>query len=131
MDRYAFEVARDKKVPDVAERQKAIERAELPTESPTEQVTAERGSQHRAGDLTGTSAQTQKDIDALLFEQNRLQKQLATIQPTAVKNYILNAPLLDFMAPTLKVSRFSPRRARCDDANFARCRRWTAAPRVI
>src|SRR3954464_6304767 len=78
VDRYAFEVARDKKVPDVAERQKAIEAQadELhKLNLQLEQVTAERTALNtELGKYTGTSAQTQKDIDALLLEQTRLQK---------------------------------------------------------
>jgi len=125
VDRYAFEVARDQKVDDIADRQKKIEAQaeELRTLNlQLEQVTAERAAMNtELGKYTGTSAQTQKDIDALLFEQNRLQKTLNAIQPTAVKNYFLNAPLLDFMAPTLKINQILTAPGTIvDDVNFAR-----------
>jgi len=125
VDRYAFEVARDKKVADIAERQKKIEaQAEelRQLNIAQQQVEAERTALNtELGKYTGVAAQTQKDIDALLFEQNRLQKQLAAIQPTAVKNYFLNAPLLDFMAPTLKVNQILTAPGTIvDDVNFAR-----------
>src|SRR5439155_25432305 len=87
-----------------------------------EQATAERAALNaELGKYTGVSAQTQKDIDQLLFDQNRLQKQLDTIQPSLVKNYFLNAPLLDFMAPTLKVNQILTAPGTIvDDVNFAK-----------
>src|SRR6266550_2907659 len=72
VDRYAFEVARDKKVADIAERQKKIEtQADELTKLniAQQQVEAERAALNaELGKYTGTAAQTQKDIDALLFE---------------------------------------------------------------
>ena len=57
----------------------------------------------------------------LLFDQNRLQKQLDAIQPSLVKNYFLNAPLLDFMAPTLKINQILTAPGTIvDDVNFAK-----------
>jgi mono/diheme cytochrome c family protein len=125
VDRYAFEVARDKKVPDVAERQKNIEDEAVRLRDSNlelEKVTAERAAANAELDkFIGAKGRTQKDIDAALFEQNRLQKQLDAIQPSAVKNYVLNAPLLDFMAPTLKVNQILTAPGTIvDDVNFAK-----------
>ncbi len=39
-------------------------------------------------------------------EQLRLRKILDTIAPSAAKDYFLNAPLLDFMAPTIKIQQY-------------------------
>ncbi len=44
----------------------------------------------------------QKDIDKILDEKNRLEKKLAKLKPSVVTD-ILNAPMLDFIAPTLKI----------------------------
>ncbi len=123
VDRYAFEVARDRKDGNIAARQTQIEaQAEelRQLNLNVEKITAERAALNaELGKYTGSAAQAQKDIDALLFEQNRLQKQLNTIEPSPVKNYVLNAPLLDFMAPTLKVQQVVLPNV-VDDVNFAR-----------
>jgi mono/diheme cytochrome c family protein len=122
VDRYAFEVARDKKEANIEERGKKIEEEAKHVADLNLQVAgieAERAAVNaELGKYTGTSAQLQKDIDAVLFEQNRLQKQLDSIQP-AVKNYVLNAPLLDFMAPTLTV-RQTVLPTVLDDVNFTK-----------
>ncbi len=44
----------------------------------------------------------QKEIDKLLEEQTRLQKSVTNLQPSRVKD-VLNAPMLDFIAPSLQV----------------------------
>ncbi|MGH7197524.1 MAG: c-type cytochrome [Candidatus Omnitrophota bacterium] len=43
-----------------------------------------------------------KDLDKLLEEKLRLQKQVETLKP-GIATEVLNAPMVDFMAPTLKV----------------------------
>ena len=44
----------------------------------------------------------QKQIDKLLEDKNRIERRLQSFQPSLVKD-VLNAPMLDFVAPTLKV----------------------------
>ena len=52
-------------------------------------------------------------------EERRLRKRLDVIAPSAVKDYFLNAPLLDFMAPTLKIQQIILPNV-VDDVNFIR-----------
>ena len=52
-------------------------------------------------------------------EETRLRKRLDVIAPSAVKDYFLNAPLLDFMAPTLKIQQIILPNV-VDDVNFIR-----------
>ncbi len=123
VDRYAFEVERAKSPDGAAERQKAIEEQgnrlrELNLE--VEKVVAERAAlQGELGKYTGQAATIQKEIDKITFDQNRLTKVLSNIQPSFVKEYFRNAPLLDFMAPTLTVRQIVTPNV-VDDVNFAR-----------
>ena len=123
VDRYAFEVARANKAPNIEERQKEIEAQaqrlkELNLD--VEKVTAERTALRAGlGKYTGQAAALLKQIDQLTFDQTRLQKQLQAIQPSLVKDYFRNAPLLDFMAPTLTVRQVVTPNV-VDDVNFAR-----------
>ena len=125
VNRYAFEVARDRKVSDVAARQADIEDEMKRLQAANldvEKVNAERLALNADLDkFVGAKGRVRKEIDAALFEQNRLQKQLDAIQPSLVKNYFLNAPLLDFMAPTLKVNQILTAPGTIvDDVNFAK-----------
>src|SRR2546428_3384587 len=52
-------------------------------------------------------------------EQARLKKQLDVIAPSAIKDYFRNAPLLDFMAPTIKIQQIILPNV-VDDVNFIR-----------
>jgi mono/diheme cytochrome c family protein len=123
VDRYAFEVAREKKEGNIEEQQKKVEeegRSVAELNLGVDKINAEKAALNaELGKYTGTAAQLQKDIDALLFEQNRLQKQYNAIQPTLVKNYVLNAPLIDFMAPTLKIQQTVLPNV-VDDVNFTK-----------
>jgi mono/diheme cytochrome c family protein len=123
VDRYAFEVARDAKKGDIAAQQKEIEAQAAALKQlnlDLEKTLAELAAVNlELGKYTGAATQVQKDIDAINFDAARIQKQLDAIQPSAVKNYFLNAPLLDFMAPTLKVNQILTNNV-VDDVNFAR-----------
>ncbi len=44
----------------------------------------------------------EKEIDKLLEEKNRMERRLEKIKPTMAKE-ILNAPMIDFLAPTLRI----------------------------
>src|SRR3989441_573164 len=61
----------------------------------------------------------QKKVDELLAKQTRLRKQLDVIAPSAIKDYFRNAPLLDFMAPTIKIQQIILPNV-VDDVNFIR-----------
>jgi mono/diheme cytochrome c family protein len=123
VERYAFEAARKADPDGIGERQKEIEEQaqrlrELNLE--VESITAERAAlQAELAKYTSQVGEAQKQIDALTFEQNRLQRVLGTIQPSLVKDYFRNAPLLDFMAPTLTVRQVVTPNV-VDDVNFAR-----------
>ncbi len=69
------------------------------------------------GQYTGQVAAVQKQIDELTAEQTRLRKRLDVIAPSALKDYFLNAPLLDFLAPTIKIQQVILPNV-VDDVNF-------------
>ena len=75
--------------------------------------------QKQLGQYTGQVATIQKSIDEINAEQTRLSKRLDVIAPSAVKDYFRNAPLLDFLAPTLKVQQIILPNV-VDDVNFIR-----------
>ena len=75
--------------------------------------------QQQLGQYTGEVASVQKSIDEINAEQNRLRKRLTVIAPSMVKDYFRKAPLLDFMAPTLKVQQILLPNV-VDDVNFIR-----------
>lgn len=69
--------------------------------------------------FTGRARNLQTEISELTAERGRLQARLAALEPSLVKNLVLNAPLLDFMAPTIKVRQvLTPNIV--DDVNFTR-----------
>jgi len=83
-----------------------------------EQAKAEAAAiDEQLGQYTGEVATIQKQIDDMNTEQGRLQKRLDTIAPSAVKEYFRDAPLLDFMAPTIKVQQIVLPNV-VDDVNF-------------
>ena len=85
-----------------------------------ERVTRERDNlKAELGKYTGQLAEVDKQLAELTAEQSRLEKRLETIAPSVMKTYFLDAPLLDFMAPTLKVRQvITPNIV--DDVNFTR-----------
>src|SRR5918993_798665 len=121
--RYAFEEHRTKNPDGVAEEQKEIEAEaqrlnELNLE--VQKIEAERTAlQAELGKYTSEVGRLQKEIDGVNFEQNRLNRVLTNTEPSFIKNYFLNAPLLDFMAPTLTVRQVVTPNV-VDDVNFAR-----------
>jgi hypothetical protein len=121
--RYAFEEARTKTPEAVGEQQKEIEAEaqrmhELNLE--VQKIEAERTAlQAELGKYTSEVGRLQKEIDEVNFEQNRLNRVVSNIQPSFIKDYFLNAPLLDFMAPTLTVRQVVTPNV-VDDVNFAR-----------
>ncbi len=75
--------------------------------------------QKQLGQYTGQVTTIQKSIDEINAEQTRLNKRLDVIAPSATKDYFRNAPLLDFLAPTLKVQQIILPNV-VDDVNFIR-----------
>ncbi|HKY22855.1 MAG TPA: c-type cytochrome [Vicinamibacterales bacterium] len=123
VNRYAFEAARTANPEGVGERQKEIEAEaqrlnELNLE--VQKVEAERAAlQAELGKFTSEVGRLQKELTQINFEQTRLQRVVANIEPSLVKDYFRNAPLLDFMAPTLTVRQVVTPNV-VDDVNFAR-----------
>src|SRR5258706_4817874 len=68
---------------------------------------------------TGEATAVAKQIEEMNTEQTRLRKRLGVIAPSLVKDYFRNAPLLDFMAPTIKVQQIILPNV-MDDVNFIR-----------
>jgi mono/diheme cytochrome c family protein len=71
------------------------------------------------GQYTGQVVTVQKSIDEINAEQGRLRKNLNVIAPSVLKDYFRNAPLLDFMAPTIKIQQIILPNV-LDDVNFIR-----------
>jgi len=70
-------------------------------------------------EYTSRMAAIDGEIGELTFETNRLQGRLADLAPSLVKDYLFNAPLLDFLAPTMTVQQvITP--GIVDDVNFTR-----------
>ena len=69
--------------------------------------------------FTGRVAEIDQQVRDLTSETSRLQGRLSDLAPSVVNDYLLNAPLLDFMAPTITVRQvITPRIV--DDVNFTR-----------
>ena len=85
-----------------------------------ERLTAERAKLNtELAKYTGVATTASQQIQELTAEQRRLRVRLDVIAPTFVKNYIQNAPLLDFMAPTIKIAQVMTPNV-VDDVNFTR-----------
>ncbi len=85
-----------------------------------EKATANLDTVNKAlGQYTGEVTTLGKQIGDLTAEQTRLNKQLDVLAPSALKDYFRNAPLLDFMAPTLKIQQLILPDV-VDDVNFIR-----------
>jgi mono/diheme cytochrome c family protein len=123
VDRYDFEALRAEhperaasRADDIAQQFARLNELNLEVEK----VAAERDAIGRElGQYTGKVAEIDKQIDAMLAEERRLATRLETIQPSLVKTLFRDAPLLDFMAPTLKVQQIITPNI-VDDVNFTR-----------
>jgi len=124
-DRYDFETERQADANSSATKRKQA-RAEEEAKRladlnlAMEKATAEKAAvQAELGKYTGAAATAQKQIEELNAEQARLNKRLDVIAPSVTKDYFRNAPLLDFMAPTIKVQQIILPNV-VDDVNFIR-----------
>lgn len=52
--------------------------------------------------MTGKEKEIQKEIDKLLEDKTRVERKIKKIEPTLAKE-ILNAPMIDFIAPSLRI----------------------------
>lgn len=68
--------------------------------------------------LESKSKEAKKSLDLFLAEKNRLQKKVDAIKPSLAKD-VLNAPMLDFVAPTLRVQQIVLENLH-DDYHFAK-----------
>jgi mono/diheme cytochrome c family protein len=124
-DRYDFETTReaDPKSSATAKKQKIAEDeakrlAEL--NLAMEKAIADKEAvQKQLGQYTGQAAAAEKQIEDMRTEQTRLGKRLDVLAPSPTKTYFRNAPLLDFMAPTIKVQQIILPNV-VDDVNFIR-----------
>ncbi|MBI4486793.1 MAG: c-type cytochrome [Acidobacteria bacterium] len=123
VDRYAFEAARAAGDPDAATRGEAVaalEKRVAELNLQVEKTTAERNAvQQELAKFTGEVTAIQKRIDEMNLEQTRLSNQLRVLEPSMLKDYFRDAPLLDFMAPTLKVRQVMLPNV-VDDVNFVK-----------
>jgi mono/diheme cytochrome c family protein len=122
-DRYDFEASRASGLASAAKKGEVASEEERRLNDlnlAREKAEADKAQvQNQLGQYTGQVATVGKQIDEINAEQTRLRKRLAVIAPSALKDYFRNAPLLDFMAPTLKVQQVILPNV-YDDVNFIR-----------
>ncbi len=122
-DRYDFEASRANGLSSAAKKEQvAVDEARRldALNLAREKAEADKAEiQSQLGQYTGQIATVGKQIDEINAEQTRLRKRLDVIAPSAVKDYFRNAPLLDFLAPTLKVQQIILPNV-VDDVNFIR-----------
>ena len=85
-----------------------------------ERLTADRdGLREQIREFTGGVSDADTEIREITAETTRLEERLVDLEVDFVNDYLLNAPLLDFMAPTLTVQQtITPNVV--DDVNFTR-----------
>jgi mono/diheme cytochrome c family protein len=122
-DRYDFEASRAAGAPNAAKKGQAVEeegRKLNELDLARQKAEAEKAEiQKQQAQYTGQVASVGKQIEELHAEQNRLRKRLGVVAPSALKDYFRNAPLLDFMAPTIKIQQVILPNV-VDDVNFIR-----------
>ncbi|MBI2835721.1 MAG: c-type cytochrome [Acidobacteria bacterium] len=121
--KYDFEAVRVKD-PRAAERvADSIRRQEesvLRLNLQMEEVTATRDRKAaELGKYTGRVVDIDKQFAELTAERDRIRKRLQSLAPSLIKTFVRDAPLLDFMAPTIKIQQvITPNIV--DDVNFTR-----------
>jgi mono/diheme cytochrome c family protein len=122
-DRYDFEASQNARASNAEAKGRKVadeERRVSELNLEMEKLTADRTAvQKELAQYTGQVDAVAKEITDLTAEEARLQKRLDVIAPSAVKDYFLNAPLLDFLAPTLKIQQIILPNV-VDDVNFIR-----------
>src|SRR5262249_2915864 len=121
-DRYDYEASAAAKDSSAAKKQKVAEdegRRLAELDLAREKAEADKADiQKQLGPYTGQATALGKQIEELQAEQTRLAKRLNVIAPS-FKDAIRNAPLMDFMAPTLKIQQIILPNV-VDDVNFIR-----------
>src|SRR5262249_5764625 len=121
-DRYAFEAARADKKTDQNDEKRVADQANQLNDLDLARQKAEADKAAIQKDLaqyTGKLGEVNKQLSDMSAEQNRLRGRLGVIAPSALKDYFRNAPLLDFMAPTIKINQLVLPNV-VDDVNFIR-----------
>ena len=122
-DRYDFEASRANNLSNAAKKGQVAteEKTRLDELDRTrEKAEADKADiQKQLGQYTGAVATVTKQIEEMRAEETRLRKRLDVIAPSATKDYFRNAPLLDFMAPTIKIQQIILPNV-VDDVNFIR-----------
>ena len=122
-DRYDFEASRINGSSGIERKQKLAadeERQLNELNLAMEQATAEKASvQKDLAQYTGQVTAVGKQLEEMTAEQTRLRRRLDVIAPSVLKDYFRNAPLLDFMAPTIKIQQIILPDV-VDDVNFIR-----------
>ncbi|HXH05822.1 MAG TPA: c-type cytochrome [Vicinamibacterales bacterium] len=122
-DKYAFEELRVHDPERARRRQPALEaqaRRLDELQLIVERTTAERDRiQAELGQITGGLAAVERELAELTAERDRLRTRLAAVAPGLIEAAFRNAPLLDFMAPTLRIQQVITPNV-LDDVNFTR-----------
>jgi mono/diheme cytochrome c family protein len=122
-DRYDFEASRAAGSSSAAKKNRTVdEEARRLNELNLAREKAEADKaeiQQQLGQYTGQIATITKQIEEMNAEQSRLRKRLDVLAPSVTKDYFRNAPLLDFMAPTIKIQQIILPNV-VDDVNFIR-----------
>src|SRR5205809_704355 len=122
-DRYDFEASRAAGSSSAARKSRTVDQearrlSEL--DLAREKAEADKAEiQQQLGQYTGQIATIAKQIEEMNAEQSRLRKRLDVLAPSVTKDYFRNAPLLDFMAPTIKIQQIILPNV-VDDVNFIR-----------
>lgn len=122
-DKYLFEAARadgmsnaDRLGESVQDLEQRVDEYQLTVE----RTTAERGAlQGELEQLTGEVSKLEGQINEMTTERERLRGRLDVLAPSVLKDYFRDAPLLDFMAPTLTIRQIILPNI-VDDVNFTR-----------
>src|SRR6185295_3086590 len=121
--RYDFEASRAAGASNAAKQGQAVEEEARKLNElnlAREKAEAEKADiQKQLGQYTGQVTTVGKQIEEMHAEQSRLSKRLGVVAPSALKDYFRNAPLLDFMAPTIKIQQIILPNV-VDDVNFIR-----------
>ncbi len=121
-DRYYFEEYREKKDTRSADYEKKVN-GWLPRVAAAKLDLDELQKEKDAKDakiesFSAKEKEIERSIDKLLADKTRLEKRIKNIQPSLAKD-ILNAPMLDFVAPTIKVQQIVLDNLQ-DDYHFAK-----------
>lgn len=121
--RYDFEAERIEHPEAAAGREAEIREMAARVEAlnnEVDKVTAQRNQlQQELGKYTGRVTEIDQQVAEMTAETGRLRKQLDTAAPSVLKTYFRDAPLVDFMAPTIKIQQLITPNI-VDDVNFTR-----------